>query len=169
MSVASNILKHFNLFVDGVGFAGEIDELQPPSLTLIEEDHRAGGMDAPIGIDMGMEKMELTFTLSSFSASALKLFGLTSGAQTQLTARGSLESNDGAKTPVMLAMRGKIKSLEPGAWKGGEKSTWAFGLSLIYYRHEQGGEVIHEIDVPNMVRIVGGVDQLAEHRANIGL
>jgi P2 family phage contractile tail tube protein len=169
MSAASNILKQFNLFVDGVGFAGEIEELQTPKLALVEDDYRAGGMDAPVGIDMGMEKLEATFTLSGSSASALGLFGLASGAQTQLTARGSLESYDGTKTPVVVAMRGKIKSLEPGAWKGGEKAAWAFGVSLNYYRYEQGGQVIHEIDVINMIRVINGVDQLAEHRANIGL
>lgn len=168
MSAASNILKHFDLFVDGVGHAGEIEELQLPTLAITEEDFRAGGMDIPIGIDMGMEKMEVSFTLSGPSKNALSLFGLAGGAQTQFTARGSLESFGGVKTPVAVAMRGKIKSIEPGAWQGGQKSSFAFSVSLTYFRYEQAGESLIEIDAINMIRIINGVDQLAEHRANIG-
>jgi uncharacterized protein len=42
-------------------------------------------------------------------------------------------------------------------------------VSLRYYREVHGGVDVNEIDVVNMVRKVRGVDQLAEHRANIGL
>jgi uncharacterized protein len=169
MSAASDILKHFNLFVDGIGFAGNIEELQLPNLAIVEEEFRAGGMDAPIGLDMGMEKMEATFTLSQFSKDLLKQFGLAEGTDTQVTAKGSLESLAGTKTPVVVAMRGKIKSAEPSSWQGGQKAQWTITVSLRYYRFVQGGETIHEIDVLNMKRVVAGVDQLAEHRRNIGL
>lgn len=169
MSAASDILKNFNLFVDGVGFAGNAEEVQLPSLNIMEEEFRAGGMDSAIGLDMGMEKLETSFKIAGFAASVLKQFGLAEGTDTQLTARGSLESLDGAKTPVVVQMRGKIKSAEPDAWQGGQKSGWSFTVSLRYYKFIQNGETIHEIDVLNMKRIVNGVDQLAQHRANIGL
>ena len=90
MSAVSDILKNFNLFVDGVGCAGVIDELQIPKLTIVEDDHRAGGMDAPIGIDMGMEKLEASFTLSGSNKNALRKFGVAEGGEVQFTARGSL-------------------------------------------------------------------------------
>lgn len=167
MSVASHILKHFNLFVDGVGYAGEIDELQLPTLSIMEEDHRAGGMDAPVGIDLGMEKLEASFTLSSAAKEALARFGIVG--ETQFTARGSVESLDGTSEAVAAQMRGKVKAIEPGSWQGGQKATTAYNLSLTYYRYEQGGRVLHEIDVINMIRIIDGVDVLAAHRANIGL
>jgi P2 family phage contractile tail tube protein len=169
MSAASNILKAFNLYVDGVGYAGQVDELQLPTLAIVEEDFRAGGMDAPIGVGMGMEKLEATFSLSGYEPAALARFGLAEGQQTQLTARGSLESLDGTKTPVVVNMRGTLKSVEPGAWQAGQKSAWSFTVSLRYYRFEQGGAAVHEIDVVNMVRLVNGVDQLAAERANIGI
>lgn len=169
MSVASDILKHFQLFVDGVGYAGIAEETQLPTLNIVEEDFRAGGMDAPIGIDMGMEKLEASFKLAGHSAAVLKQFGLAEGSETQLTARASLESLNGSITPVVVQMRGKIKSAEPDAWQGGQKAGWSFTLSLRYYRYEQGGESIHEIDTLNMKRVINGNDVLAQHRANIGL
>ena len=39
------VLKNMNLFVDGRGYAGRIDEIQLPKLTLKTEEHRAIGMD----------------------------------------------------------------------------------------------------------------------------
>ena len=51
------ILKNFNLFIDGRGYAGKCDEVNPPKLNIKSEEYRAGGLDAPIPIDMGMEKL----------------------------------------------------------------------------------------------------------------
>ncbi len=52
------ILRNFNVFVDGRGYAGKIEEITLPKLTIKTEEYRAGGMDIPISIDMGMEKLE---------------------------------------------------------------------------------------------------------------
>ena len=54
------VLKNMNLFVDGRGYAGRVDEIELPKLTLKTEEHRAGGMDVPVLIDLGMDKMEST-------------------------------------------------------------------------------------------------------------
>ena len=169
MSVASHILKNFNLFVDGVGQAGKIDELQLPALSVVNDEHRAGGMDAPIDIDLGMEKLEATFTTSSLDPQTMKLFGLAEGNTVQLTARGSIENIDGTKAPVVVQMRGKFSKQETGSWKAGEKATISYTVGLRYYKYSCAGEDIHEIDVLNMKRIINGTDQRAEHRANIGL
>lgn len=165
----NDILKNMNLFVDGRGHAGNIDELTLPKLALKTEDFRAGGMDAPVAVEMGMEKLEVSFTLSRFDKETLKLFGLASGNVKPLTARGSVESEDGTKLPVVVNMRGTMRELDMGNWKPGEKATVKAAIDLRYYKLTHGGEVIHEIDIENMVRIIGGVDQLAETRKNIGL
>ncbi len=167
MSVASAILKAFNLYVDGRGHAGEVDELQLPALTLIIDDHRGGGMDGSVPIDLGMEPMTASFTLSSAVKETLARFGISG--ETGFTARGSLESLAGVKEAIEVTMRAKVTSIEPGAWTPGSKVTTNYNLAVTYYRYTQGGRVIHEIDVQNMIRIIDGVDQLAEHRANIGI
>lgn len=70
------ILKNFNVFVDGRGYAGKIDEVTLPKLTIKTEEYRAGGMDIPINIDMGMEKLEAEFTFSEYDSELFRLFGL---------------------------------------------------------------------------------------------
>lgn len=165
----SDVLRNFNAFVDGRGMAGKCEEFNPPKLTLKTEEHRAGGLDAPVEIDQGMEKLESDFTLSGHDRETIGLFGLAPGNLKQVTLRGGLQSEDGTVTPVIHNLTGMVKSVETGAFKAGEKSTLKISMALRYYKHTHGGTVVHEIDVENMKRIVNGVDQLAAMRAAIGL
>jgi len=169
MATASKLLKNFNLYVDGRGFAGVVDELQLPTLGLVVEDFRAGGMDASVAVEMGQEKLEASFVLSGYEENVLNLWGIGQGTTVPLVARGALESLDGAVTPVVVYMTGTIRSMEPGAWTAGEKSTISFTMDLRSYKYTQAGRTINDIDVPNMVRIVNGVDRLAAQRNAIGI
>jgi len=167
---AEDILKYLNLIIDGRGFAGKIEEYNPPDVVVSTEEFRAGGMDMPIDIDMGMEKMTTSFVITSYDADVLALGGIKAGGgNVQLTARGSMESLDGSTKAVVHNMTGKIISLAPGTWGSGNKPSLTVNASLIYYRESHAGRVLHEFDAINMIRMVDGVDQLAEHRANIGL
>jgi P2 family phage contractile tail tube protein len=83
----NDVLKNMSLFVDGRGYAGNIEELNLPKLTMKTEEFRAGGMDAPVEVDMGMEKLECDFTLTRFDKDLLKLFGLAPGNTVSLTER----------------------------------------------------------------------------------
>jgi P2 family phage contractile tail tube protein len=162
------ILKNFNLFVDGRGYAGKVDELELPDLKIKEEEHRAGGMDAPAMIDMGMEAMEMKFTLAEITLEVTSQFGLVDGAAVGITARGAMQRDGEPVVPVVANARGRIKEMGTGTWKAGDKATTECTMSLRYYRLEVGGLTTIEIDVDNMIRVIGGVDQLAQVRAAIG-
>ena len=164
-----DILKNMALFVDGRGYAGNVEELTLPKLALKTEEFRNGGMDAPIEVEMGMEKLESEFTLTRFDKNVLKLFGLAPGQLTPLTIRGAVVSDDGTQTPVVVNMQGIVREMDPGNWKPGDKATLKVSLSLRYYKLTHGGDVLHEIDIPNMVRTIGGIDQLAATRSALGL
>lgn len=163
------VLRNFNLFVDGQGYAGKAEEINPPKLTLKTEELRAGGMDAPLELDQGMEKLESDFTLAGYEKDIIAMFGLAPGNDKQITARGALQDDGGTIEPCVINMTGKVKSVERGAWKSGERSTLKVSLALSYYKETLGGSVVTEIDVPNMKRIVNGTDQLAAMRSAIGM
>ncbi|UYM14250.1 phage major tail tube protein [Endozoicomonas euniceicola] len=169
MSFVNDVLKNVRMFVDGRGYASDVEELTPPKLTIQTEDYRGGGMDAPVGLDMGMEKLEASYTLVSFDRDVLALFGVAPGQDIPLTFRGALESYDGTVTAVVYEMRGKIREIDPGTWKGGDKPSLSCTMDLHYYKLTHGGSVIHEIDVMNMKRVINGVDRLAQVRDAIGL
>lgn len=163
------ILKNCNLTFDGIGYAGQVEEMTLPALSIQTEEFRAGGMDAPIKIDMGMEALEFSFNLLSFSQHVLSNFGIGAGREVQITARGALQSNDGAVKAAVAKMTGKIEKIDPGSWKPGEKASLNVTMTLTYYKLEIGGFPVHEIDIPNMIRMINGIDQLEKIRAAIGM
>ncbi|TIV06499.1 MAG: hypothetical protein E5W00_17830 [Mesorhizobium sp.] len=54
-------------------------------------------------------------------------------------------------------------------WNPGTKSTKTLTYELDYFRYRQADVEYMEIDIINMVRRIGGVDQLATQRNAIGL
>jgi P2 family phage contractile tail tube protein len=166
---ANDVRKNFSVFVDGRGFAGNAEEFNAPKLALKLEEFRAGGMNMPVDLDMGQEKMEADFSLVSYSADVLALFGVAPGNTVPLVVREALESFDGTVTPVVHVMRGRIKEVDPGTSKAGDKPSLKITMSLTFYRLTHGGRVLQEIDAVNMVHIVDGVDRLAAQRAALGV
>lgn len=166
---ARNIRKNLNLFVDGKGYAGQIEEFNAPKLSLKTEEFRAGGMNAPIKLNMGMEAMDTDFSLVSYDADVLSLFGVAEGNIVKFKAREALESFDGTVTPVVHTMEGKITELDAGSSKPGDKATLKVTMNLTYYSLTHGQTVVQEIDVINMVHKVNGVDQLALMRGALGI
>lgn len=161
---ARNIIKQMTVAVDGRGYAGNVTEYTPPVLTLATEDHRAGGMDAPIALDMGMEALETSFVLRSYDPEVLRQFGVSEGNSVPFVGRGAMQSYDGTWRGTVHTMRGKITSLDRGTWQPGQAASMTVTLRLDYYREEHDGSVIHEIDIENMVRTVNGVDALTDMR-----
>jgi len=129
-----NVLKNFNLFVNGKGKAGIVDEVTLPKLTLKTDEHQAGGMDAPIDIPMGLEKITSDFTLSSYDVDTLALFGIVDGASTPLTLKGALLGDAGKVISAEIKMRGLLTEMDPGTAKMGDKTQIKFAVSLRYYK-----------------------------------
>ena len=69
------VLKNFNLSIDGVGYAGRVQEVTLPKLAHRTEEFKMGGLDTPVQIGMGLEKLECDLTLSEYDINVVKLFG----------------------------------------------------------------------------------------------
>jgi P2 family phage contractile tail tube protein len=166
MANLPRILKNLNLFADGFGQAGLIDTMTPPAQALKTEEHRAGGMDAPVEYDMGMEKLELTFTLSDPQEGVIGLFGRPN---VQYIARNAIQRYGEEAEPVIITMTGMLKQLDFGSQTPGDKGTYDITATLTYYKLSIAGNDRIELDIPNMIRIVDGVDLLASQRTAIGV
>jgi P2 family phage contractile tail tube protein len=118
---------------------------------------------------MGMEKLECDFSLISYDKDVLSLFGVAEGFTVPFVAREALESLDGTVTAVVHTMRGKIKEIDAGTSKSGDKSSLKVSMALTYYKLEHGGTVVQELDVENMIQTVNGKDALAATRAALGI
>ena len=165
----SDVLRNMSLFVDGTGYAGKVLELTPPKLTVKTEEYRAGGMDAPVDLDVGLEKLELDFTMGSVDAPILKRWGVIASPAIPISFRGALQSEDNTVKPIELQVRARITEVDWGTWKPGERAQTKYMVNARYYKATVDGETIHEIDIDRFVRIIDGVDQLEAQRAALGI
>lgn len=162
------ILKNFNLFIDGRGYVGKASEVTPPKLSIKTEEFRAGGMDAPITIDMGLEKLEASFTLLEYDKDVLKQFGLITGNGVSVSFRGALQ-DDNIVSPIIIKLRGMYSEMDMGKLAAGEKAELQCSLACRYYSLEIDGEQLIEIDIDNMIRKIAGTDKLVEVRKALGI
>ncbi len=162
-------LKQFSLFIEGQGYAGRVEELTLPKLTRKTEEYRAGGMNAPIELDMGMEKLEADFTLCEYNEDVLRLWGVLDHAEIGMRFKGSIQAGDGKVTAIEVVLRGRWREVDMGAWKAGDVAKMKVMVALSYYKYVSDGQEVIEIDVPGMIEKVNGTDRMAEHRAAIGV
>lgn len=161
-------LRNFTAFVDGVGQAGKIDELTLPTLDLVTEEHRAGGMDAPVDVDLGMQLLTCGMVLSSYDAENFRAYGgLNAGVA--LTVRGAIQRQGEAAQAVVIRMTGTGKTIDRGSWTAGSKATKTITYTLTKYSETVNGVEVVYIDVENMIRRVDGVDPLEGMRRALGI
>ena len=165
------LLKNFNLFLEGEGYAGRATEITLPKLARKMEEFDAGGMLGPIDIDMGQEKLEAEITLAEFSRKVLETYGIASADGVQMRFKGAAV-NDGttsATDAIEIVMRGRYKEIDMGTVKRGENAPMKLSASLTYYKYVLNGEDIIEIDMVNMIFVVNGVDRMEEMSEALGL
>jgi len=159
-------IRNFNAFVDGTSYFGHVDEAKLPPITLNTEAHRGAGMDGPVAIDMGMEGMQSEITFAEWDPALLKSFGR----RTRFVMRpGAMGEDDFSADTYIATLGGRISVNGPEDLKAGDKSTLKITMEVDYYRLEKDGEELWEIDIENGVRVIGGVDQLAELRRAMGI
>lgn len=159
-------LKGFTAYVDGYGFLGRLAGGALPKVKIKTDEHRDGGMDGATDLDFGLEKMEASLTFSEYDPNILKAVGRRDA---PITLRGSAEDENGGGEAIVANLRGLVVEADPGEWKAGEPKVEAkLNMTPDFYRLTIGGEEIYEIDVLGCVRRIGGVDQLAQRRANLG-
>ena len=161
------ILKGFSASVDGRGYIGRIETCKLPDLTIQTESYRGAGMDAPVSHDMGMEALSVSLTFAEYDPNLITLFGLMS-ANTAVVLRGAVQRQGEQSGSVVIRLTGGCKQVARDNWQQGQKGSMTVVFDCNKYTEEQDGAVLVDIDIINMVRVIGGVDQLASMRAALG-
>jgi P2 family phage contractile tail tube protein len=165
----SNIFQDFTVWVRDIGKIGECPNFQPPEINLQVEEFRGGGMDAPVEIPMGLEKIEFDFELHTWDEQVWTQIGYgVNSMDVPVYFRGYQISASGAERGVLIATRSLIKSIKPSKVEPGKKASLSVHLSCNYYRHEVEGRVLTEIDIFNRLTIIDGVDRSARARDILG-
>ncbi|MEM1284959.1 MAG: phage major tail tube protein [Pseudomonadota bacterium] len=165
-----SILRNFTAYEDGSNFHLVVKELVLPAIRDMTEEARGGGMDVPVDVALGLQKLAAEIKLEGRSRDLMLKAGLKPGMHKRVTFRGySVDELDGAEHSELVIIEGRINA-NPDAWKHGGIVGVSYPVtSIIYFKHAVDGEVIHEIDAANMVRIVGGVDQNTGARDALGM
>lgn len=163
------VRKYQGLYANGKEEIGKLLEYTAPVAEILTEEYRAGGMDMPITMDMGMAAMESSFTIGE-DKDILALFGIKQGGGViPFFIRSHLENDvTGEERTVVEEIRAKVTKIDPGTKTPGSFTATSVTLKPLYYRYESDGKTIHEFDPINMVRIINGVDQLAAARKSLG-
>lgn len=165
-----SVLKNFAAFNDGVSYIGIIETIKLPKLSRKMDEFRGGGMDGPVDIDLGQEKLEIEQECAGFVVEAYKAYGCTKIAGKMIRYAGAYQRDDtGDVQAVEIVVRGRHKEIDPGDGKVGDKGKTGIKSALTYYKLTVDGKEVIEIDLLNFVFKVDGVDMLAEQRKAIGL
>lgn len=162
-------LKNFNLFGDGNVWRTLIDSVTVPKLTRKVEEWRGGGMHGPVEVDLGLEKLELTFKAGGFLLDAYKSFGAKTHNSNQWRFAGAYEDDStGAVTAVEILVRGRMREIDPGDAKSGDDTEHNFAIAASYYKLTVDGNDVIEIDQAGLIFVVDGKDMLELIRRAIG-
>lgn len=159
-------IRNFNAFVDGISYFGRVAEGKLPDLKINTAAFRGAGMDAPAGVDMGMEGMTAELTFAEYPPEILKMSGTLQRIVFRPAAMG--EGSFAADT-LIFTCGGLVTTHEFNGLKPGENAPVKMIIDLRYYRMEHNGEELWEIDVEAGKRVIGGVDQMADLRRAMGI
>ncbi len=163
------ILKNFNLIIEGVGFAGQIEQLTLPKLNLKTEDYQLGGLDMPVKMDIGLEPMTCEITLLSYDVNVIKGFGVPIGRHSsdqlkRFIIKGASQTPEGDMVTININISGTWQSLDFGSWRSYEPQKLIGIINVRYYKLAIADEVLVEVDVDNAKRQVDGKNQLTALR-----
>jgi len=165
-----SVLKNFNLFNDAKSYMGIAEEIKLPKLSRKMEDLRAGGMNGPVAIDLGQEKLEAEFTCAGFMSQVFEQYGTTKADGVMLRFAGAYQRDDTAAVQaVEVVMRGRYQEIDMGNAKAGDKGALNVKAALAYYKLTVDNKVLIEIDLLNMIENINGTDKLKDQRTAIGM
>ena len=163
-------LKNFVLFNNGIAHVGEVPEVNLPKLSRKMEDYRSGGMSGTVKLDFGMEAMEMEWTAAGYMKELFTQWGTLRHDGVMLRFAGALQADDQeAPQALEVTVRGRHEEIDPGNAKAGDKTAFKVKSMLSYYKLVLDGETLIEIDLVNMIEVIGGQDRMAQVRAILGV
>lgn len=162
--------KKYNVFIDGHGLAGQIEEYEPPQIKLKIEDFQGAGMLGPVGMMLGVEALDGSLTLGGQVREVLRRFGGCTHNGVIIRIMSAYQSDDTcAVDATEETMRVRLVGIEQDAMKQGDHQKIKVPFKCSYYKKTVNGEIDIEADLINGKLIIAGVDQMAKLNAAVGI
>lgn len=160
------ILKNFQVSVNGIGNLGTSKECKLPAIKFKTVEVDNGGIAGSIDVPTNLDKMEATFDFADIDPVKMGLVGRFHNVGTLFIFRGSIMQGP-IEVPLVAVLGGSVVEIEPEAKKDNEVKS-AFKMSVNTYVLSKAGVEICRINKLNNEVIIGGNDLNAITRANIG-
>lgn len=172
MSIKINKVTNANIYLDGVSYMGQAEEVTVPDVQPKMVDHKGLGMVGELELPAGIQKMSAKIKWNAIYPDVMKkthdVF-----TSLRLMVRGSVESyENGSRTgqmPAVVYMTAIPKKAGGLVFKSQDNVEREDEFNVTAYKLEIDGEEIIDIDIMANVWRVNGVDQLAGFRANLGV
>ncbi len=157
-------LAGFEHTFNGTSFKNRCNGVQLPPIKIKTEEYRGSGMDAPIDIDVGMEKLVTTHKIADITPEYFLAVGAGfAGGLAGSIVTGALKNPLGSTLiPCKAIMHGTITEIKFAEWKVGnlEASGIEVTHSLVRYSLSLANQPLANIDIENGIRVIGGKDYL---------
>lgn len=162
MSLNINVLKDFNVFLDGDNYAGKTKSTQLPKLANVLEGYRGAGMLAEDQVRLGYEALEAEVTMGSWEPSVFKRVAHMAGSSFLVFRGAIVNERQNVTKAVVVEMEGFISEGDPGSIEPGKLGENKFSFKCHSYKMTIDGEVIHDVDIQSGRAVIDGVDQYQE-------
>jgi len=159
-----HILRGYTMWVGGVDYGYEIEELECalPDETYVEHEYGGAVMTAEVPmIKIGL--LNPTMKFASWNPTIESLLLRAPGVTDTFTFRKALvDESDGTTKASVLIYEGRLAAPETDTLSRSDKSGIGYTIKGVrYFRHEIGGDPIHEISLYPAKMIVNRVNRLS--------
>jgi P2 family phage contractile tail tube protein len=164
-------LKNFNVTFGVSEFSGVCEEITLPKIKYKTEEWRGAGMDAPIEIPVGLEKLECTMKFGEQTIEGYLSAGVVLSGFVTVTIFGHIAAIDGTTDNLTCILRGWIKTVDPGTFKAGDpkSANQTLEMSVISWVMTRGVIPLVTIDVMRGITMHGPLDQHEAARKGLKL
>lgn len=164
-------ITNSNVYLDGRDFFAKAEEVELGSVKAVMSDFQGLGMVGLIELPDGLDKLEGKIVWNSrYKEASTKLASPFKTVQLQCRSNVQVFNNGGLvdEIPLVTVMTIMPKEFNLGSFKPRDPSKFETPFSAIYVRQLLNGEEVVLLDYLANIFRVGGEDQLAKYRRNIG-
>ncbi|MBR1754017.1 phage major tail tube protein [bacterium] len=168
----ATILTNAHLYL-GTSQFGKVNEFKFPDISTVTVESKPIDFIGKVKLPIGIELDNSAIRLNGFDAD---VFTLLSDINKEhiITIRGNLKKFNGNTLAEEIPVKGVIKAITKkitplGTIKQQENAQFSVELIPHAVKIEHKGNVLLEVDIPNNIYVIDGVDQLAKMKLNLGL
>ena len=149
--------------LQGLPLSATVEEFTPPKIEFDMEAMSGGRFIAEEMAKSG-KVLSAKLILQGAGAEVMLALGVRLGDDILLNVREAGQDQDGKTYFTYHTVGGKLKSLEEGKVKMGEKALTTLDLSCRTYKRQENGIAVIDIDVRTQKFVLNGVDILGDAR-----